>query len=77
VYVGGSVGGERLAERLRTDVAFADIPALLSPVFASYAIDGVSGEGFGDYCNRVGTEQLITLLPAFTVRRRPKAIQEI
>ena len=70
VYVGGSVGGERLAERLRTDVAFADIPALLSPVFARYAIDREPDESFGDYCNRVGTEQLITLLPAPTVRRR-------
>ena len=70
VYVGGSVGGERLAQRLRADVAFDDISALLSPVFARYAVDGTPGESFGDYCNRVGTEQLITVLPAPTVRRR-------
>ncbi|NQV97851.1 MAG: NADPH-dependent assimilatory sulfite reductase hemoprotein subunit [Acidimicrobiaceae bacterium] len=70
VYVGGSVGGERLAERLRADVALADIPALLSPVFAGYATDGLQGETFGDYCNRVGTEQLISILPTPMVRRR-------
>ena len=70
VYVGGSVGGERLAERLRADVALADIPALLSPVFARYATDGNQGETFGDYCNRVGTEQLISILPTPMVRRR-------
>lgn len=70
VYVGGSIGGERLAERLRADVALADIPVLLSPVFARYATDGAPGESFGDYCNRVGTDQLITSLPVPTVRRR-------
>jgi len=70
VYVGGSIGGERLAERLRSDVALADIPALLSPVFARYATDGAPGESFGDYCNRIGTDQLTTMLPDPTVRRR-------
>lgn len=70
VYVGGSVGGERLAERLRADVALADIPDLLSPIFAQYATDGTPGESFGDYCNRVGIEQLVTILPVPTVRRR-------
>lgn len=70
VYVGGSIGGERLASRLRTDVALADIPKLLSPIFARFATDGVPGESFGDYCYRIGTEHLVTLLPTPTVRRR-------
>ncbi len=70
VYVGGSIGGERLADRLRADVALSDIPELLAPVFSQYATDGTPGESFGDYCSRVGTEQLITLLPTPTVRRR-------
>lgn len=73
VYVGGSIGGDRLAERLRSDVALADIPALLSPVFAGYAQEAEPGESFGDYCHRVGTEQLVTILPAPTVRRRRSA----
>lgn len=70
VYVGGSVGGERMAERLRSDVALADIPALLAPVFAEYAANAASGESFGDYCARVGTDQLTTVLPAPAVKRR-------
>lgn len=70
VYLGGSVGGERLAERLRANVALADIPALLTPVFARYANDSTPSESFGDYCNRVGTEELIAILPPPTVRRR-------
>lgn len=73
VYVGGAVGGERMAQRLRADVALADIPALLQPVFAEYATKGVDGESFGDYCTRVGIDTLTTVLPAPTVKRRRSA----
>ena len=73
VQSGGAIGGERMAERLRADVPLADVPALLAPVFAEYARNATSGESFGDYCARVGTEQLTTLLPAPTVRRRRSA----
>jgi len=73
VYVGGAVGGDRMAERLRADVALADIPALLAPVFAQYAANGGQDESFGDYCARVGTDQLVTILPAPTVKRRRSA----
>ena len=70
IYVGGSAGFGRMAQRLRADVALADIPALMSPVFAEYAKRSEDGEGFGDFCNRIGTEQLVTLLPAPVVKRR-------
>jgi sulfite reductase (ferredoxin) len=70
IYVGGAVGGQRLAERLRADVPFAEIPALLSPVFAGFASDAEAGESFGDYCARVGTDALVAVLPAPTVKRR-------
>ena len=73
VYVGGAVGGERLAERLRADVALDDIPALLSPLFAGYGSNGQVGESFGDYCARIGIEQLTTVLPAPKVKRRSPA----
>ena len=73
IYVGGAVGGERMAQRLRSDVAFGDIPALLEPVFAEYAAHGTNGESFGDYCDRVGIEALTTVLPAPTVKRRRSA----
>ena len=73
IYVGGSPGFGRMAQRLRADVALADIPALLEPVFAGYASEGEAGESFGDYCNRVGTDVLVTRLPAPTVKRRRSA----
>ena len=37
VYVGGSATGERLAERIRTDVPLDQLAATLAPVFAEYA----------------------------------------
>lgn len=76
LYVGGSVGGERLAERLRADVPLGEMPALLAPVFARFAADGTAGESFGDYCARVGTAHLETLLPAPARRRRAAASQD-
>ncbi len=77
VYVGGSIGGERLASRLRADVALTDIPELLTPLFARFATDSAPGESFGDYCNRVGTDQLVTMLPTPTVRRRRSAANQL
>ena len=49
----------------------------LAPIFARYATDGAPGESFGDYCNRVGTEQLVTMLPTQTVRRRRSTASEL
>jgi sulfite reductase (ferredoxin) len=76
VYIGGSPGFGRMAERLRADVPLADIPALLQPVFASYAAGAAEGEAFGDYCARVGVQQLATLLPEPTARRRRGAASD-
>ena len=70
VYVGGSAGLDRLAVRLRADVPLADVPALLAPVTSEFARTAVAGETFGDWCDRVGVDQLTTLLPEPTVRRR-------
>lgn len=73
VYVGGSAGLDRLAVRLRADVPLAEIPSLLAPVTAEFARTGDEGESFGDWAHRVGVEQLTTLLPEPTVRRRRSA----
>ena len=68
------LGGE--AERLRADVPLAEIPNVLAPVFGEFARHGAEGESFGDFCARIGTEQLVTVLPAPTVRRRRAAEAE-
>lgn len=76
LYVGGSVGGERLAERLRADVPLDQVPALMAPLFARFECEAGVGEGFGDFCHRVGVATLETLLPAPTARRRRAAVEE-
>jgi hypothetical protein len=32
-----------------------------SPWFAGWARDGAAGEGFGDYCTRVGMDALLVM----------------
>ncbi len=75
VYLGGSATGERLAERIRTDVALDDVAALLEPVLSQYAGQGRDGETFGDYCHRLGTASIATLLPEPKVRRRRRGAE--
>jgi sulfite reductase (ferredoxin) len=71
VYVGGSPGGDRLAERIRADVPLDQLPAVLAPVLQRYA--GTDGS-FGDWAAGVGAESIATWLPEpVTRRRRPAA----
>ncbi|MPY95849.1 MAG: NADPH-dependent assimilatory sulfite reductase hemoprotein subunit, partial [Acidimicrobiia bacterium] len=70
LYVGGTVGGDRLAERVARDVALDDIPTALGPLLEAYASGGREGEGFGEYCARVGGEVLVPLVPETGRRRR-------
>ncbi len=69
VYVGGSPAGDRLAERIRTDVPLDQLPEVLAPLFERYARTGGDAR-FGDWSAGVGAETLATWLPAPMVRRR-------
>ncbi len=72
VYVGGSPGGDRLAERIRADVPLDQLPAVLAPVLQRYA--GTEGS-FGDWAAGVGAETVSTWLPEPVVRRRRAAAE--
>jgi sulfite reductase (ferredoxin) len=76
VYLGGAVGGDRLAVRLRDGVKLSEVPALLQPVFERYAADGAEGEGFGDFVHRIGADEVTTWLPLPTVGRRVATARE-
>jgi sulfite reductase (ferredoxin) len=52
VYVGGSIGGDRLAERVAVDVPTASLPDALAPLLDRYTAERAEGEGFGDFCHR-------------------------
>jgi sulfite reductase (ferredoxin) len=70
VYVGGAVGGDRLAERIATGVKLADLPAVLGPVTARFAAERGPDEGFGDWCARVRIADEPPAVVAVPIRRR-------
>jgi sulfite reductase (ferredoxin) len=58
LFVGGDFEGTRLNTPLVDKVALGGIGAALDPLFALYAADRSAGEGFGDFCHRVGLPAL-------------------
>ncbi len=71
LYLGGSAGGDRLAQRVRADIPLDELTAHLRPLLERFADDG-SAVGFGDWCHAQGVTTLETWLPAPTVRRRDR-----
>jgi len=54
VFLGGDFDGTRLNELFARNVPLEEIPALLRGPLAAFAHDRGAGEGFGDWCHRVG-----------------------
>lgn len=63
LYVGGDFAGTRLSFKLADKVAAEEIAAMLDPLFAAFAAGGDKGEGFGDFCTRLGETGSRALLP--------------
>ena len=62
VYAGGSPQGDRLGFVLQEKVSLEALPGLFEAVVAAWAAQGETGEGFGDFANRLGAERLATLI---------------
>lgn len=58
VFLGGRTEGDRLNVEFKDYVPIEKIVAELTPVFARYKTERSEGESFGDYCQRVGVENL-------------------
>jgi sulfite reductase (ferredoxin) len=58
VFVGGDFAGTRLNQAVADRVALGEIAATLDPLFALWAESRQPGEGFGDFCARLGTPAL-------------------
>jgi sulfite reductase (ferredoxin) len=58
VYVGGDFEGTRLNEPLAERLDIDGIAATLDPLFALWASSRFGGEGFGDFCHRIGIPAL-------------------
>ena len=69
LYVGGSVAGERLGERLAVGVKLASLEEHLTALLESHRVEALDGEGFGDFCNRMGADKLASTLTG--IRREP------
>ena len=70
LYVGGDFAGTRLNTPVADKVPLNAIAATLDPLFELFALSGIAGEGFGDFCHRVG---LSALQQALAERRRGAA----
>ncbi|MBM4069518.1 MAG: NADPH-dependent assimilatory sulfite reductase hemoprotein subunit [Planctomycetes bacterium] len=64
VFVGGNPLGTRLNFALRDLVPISQLIPLFSPLLDDYKSNRLPSEGFGDYCQRLGSERLETLVPA-------------
>jgi sulfite reductase (ferredoxin) len=70
LFVGGDFEGTRLNTALADKVALGAIGETLDPLFALYVAERRAGEGFGDFCHRVGTAALQqALAPNHEARR--------
>jgi sulfite reductase (ferredoxin) len=64
VCVGGDFDGTRLSFKLIDRVSEEELAAKLEPLFAWFAADRNTGEGFGDFCWRQGKDALTARLDA-------------
>ena len=62
LFVGGDFEGTRLNTAFADKVPLHGIAEVLDPLFALYASARADGEGFGDFCHRVGMPALQTAL---------------
>jgi sulfite reductase (ferredoxin) len=72
LYVGGSILGDRLNFPLRDLVPLSAIVPTLMPVLEKYQQQRQAGEGFGDFCRRLGEEELQKLLPPLPAKSAAK-----
>lgn len=58
VFLGGGMLGHRMAEIFKDQVPRSEITSTLRPIFAHFKEHRNAGEVFGDFCNRIGIEEL-------------------
>jgi sulfite reductase (ferredoxin) len=58
LYVGGDFAGTRLNQAIAERLDIAGVADALDPLFALFASSRAPGEGFGDFCHRIGIAAL-------------------
>ena len=64
LYLGGDVAGTRIARPFQDLLPLGKVASTLRPMLVRYKEEREDGEGFGDYCDRVGFEYLKALVAA-------------
>jgi sulfite reductase (ferredoxin) len=72
IYVGGDFEGTRLNEVVAERIRLGEVADVLDPLFALFAASRRPGEGFGDFCHRIGVARLREVLAA-TREKVPEA----
>jgi sulfite reductase (ferredoxin) len=62
IYVGGRLLGDRLSFVLKDLVPLREIMPTLLPLLTAFKAQKQEGEGFGDFCQRLGAPALLNLL---------------
>jgi sulfite reductase (ferredoxin) len=62
LFVGGDFAGTRLNFLLLDRIPEPDVPDVLDKLFALFATDREDGEGFGDWCHRLGRDALLEIV---------------
>jgi sulfite reductase (ferredoxin) len=62
IFVGGQILGNRLNFQLKDLVPLSQIVATIRPLLEHFKEERLTHESFGDYCHRLGVEQLQRLL---------------
>jgi len=62
LYAGGDFEGTRLSFKIREKTPHAEVISSFAPLMAAWAADGLPGEGFGDFCARLGVDRVTGLV---------------
>src|SRR5262249_58950998 len=58
IFLGGRTLGDRLNVQFKDYVPYDRVVAELIPVFVRFKADRLPGESLGDFCDRIGVEEL-------------------
>ncbi|QEG01324.1 Sulfite reductase [ferredoxin] [Stieleria maiorica] len=58
VFLGGNLRGNQMAAIYKDQVPRSEIAVTLRPVFLRFKQERAAGESFGDFCDRIGVEEL-------------------
>jgi sulfite reductase (ferredoxin) len=58
IFLGGRTAGDRLNIEFKDYVPYDRVVAELVPVFSRFKLERHDGESFGDFCDRIGVEEL-------------------